>query len=150
MPYNVVAECWSIFESALMVQARKLVDDIAKEQGSDKKELWAKIYPRTKVDLIDVELPEQPLCSDLCHRDGSAILERCRAPCLLGFERCPSHLGSVSREGVQGDKEQPEEVERILDHEGTTYFVDTKNNVRDKTGIIQGIVEDDVFYAFVK
>ena len=148
MPYTVVAECWSIFESALMVQAHKLVKDIAKDQGSDVKELWAKIRPTTKVNLIDIELPEQPLCTEFCHRDGSAVLERCRAPCLLGFERCPSHLGSVSPEGDK-DKEA-EEVERFLDHEGATYFVDKDNNVRDKTGIIQGVVEDDVFYAFVK
>ena len=143
MPYTVVAECWSIFESALMVQARKLVEDIAKDQGSDAKELWAKIRPTTKVGLIEAELPEQPLCSEFCRRDGSAILERCRAPCLLGFERCPSHIGSVSQ-----INEHKEEVERFLDCQGNTYFVDTQNNVRDNSGIIRGIVEDDVFFTF--
>lgn len=145
MPYTVVAECWSIFESALMVQARKLVEELAKDQGSDVKELWAKIRPTIKVDLIDVEVPEQPLCSEFCQRDGSAILERCRAPCLLGFERCPSHSTSRPATSVSA-----EEVERFLDYEGNTYFLDMHNNVRDKTGIIRGIVEDDVFYAFVK
>lgn len=127
-----------------MVQARKLVEDIAKDQGSDVKELWAKIRPTIKVDLIDVEVPEQPLCTEFCQRDGSAILERCRAPCLLGFERCPSHSNSTTT------SVSAEEVERFLDYEGNTYFLDMHNNVRDKTGIIRGIVEDDVFYAFVK
>lgn len=129
-----------------MLQARVLVEDIAKHQGSDKKELWAKIRPTIKVDLIDLEVPEQPLCSEFCQRDGSAILERCRAPCLLGFERCPSHSTST----LLTTASHVEEVERFLDHEGNTYFVDTQNNVRDKTGILRGIVEDDVFYAFVK
>jgi len=129
-----------------MLQARVLVEDIAKHQGSDKKELWAKIRPTIKVDLIDLEVPEQPLCSEFCQRDGSAILERCRAPCLLGFERCPSHSTST----LATTAPHVEEVERFLDHEGNTYFVDTQNNVRDKTGILRGIVEDHVFYAFVK
>ena len=147
MAYPVVAECWSIFESALMRQARGLVEDIARHQGSDKKELWTKIYPTIKIGLIDIEIPEQPLCSHFCQRDGSAILERCRAPCLLGFECCPTHL-TPSSSSHTIPAEEKEEVERFFDHEGTTYFIDSHANVRDKAGIIRGIIEDDVFFVF--
>lgn len=150
MPYTVVAECWSIVESALMLQARSLVEDLAKHQGSDAKELWAKIRPTIKLDLVYAELPEEPLCIAECRRDGSVILERCRAPCLLGFECCPSHIGSTSTVTSTSTTSELKEVERFFDHEGNTYFVDIHKNVVDKSGIIRGIVEDDVFYAFVK
>ena len=139
MSYTVVAECWSIFESALLVQARKLVEDIAKHQQSDPKDLWAKIRPTIKLGLIDMEVPEQPLCVDTCKREGSAILERCRAPCLIGFDHCPTHIARPTHE-----ESAYEAVKRILNHEGVVYFVDTKGVARDKSGLAKGIVRDGI------
>lgn len=143
MSYTVVAECWSIFETSLMMQARKLVEDIAKHQKADAKDLWAKIRPTIKVSLLDMELPEQVLCNDICTRDGSSVLERCRAPCLLGFEHCPAHIAAPSAQ-----EETYSAVDRVLDHEGTTYFVDGEGVARDKGGAVRGMVEDDVLYVF--
>jgi hypothetical protein len=40
------------------------------------------------------------------------------------------------------------EVDRIIDVEGNSYFVDAKQVVRDASGTVKGIVEEDVFYRF--
>jgi hypothetical protein len=42
------------------------------------------------------------------------------------------------------------EVDRIIDVEGNSYFVDAKQVVRDASGTVKGIVEEGVFYRFDK
>ena len=145
MSYPVVAECWAIFETALMNQARTLVEDIARHQGVESKTLWSKVRPNIKIPLLDIDVPEQPLCVYSLERESSVVLERCRAPCLIGFERCPLHMQSRPC-----DKKDLTEVDRIVDLDGVSYFVDAKFVVRDATGKVKGIIEDDVFYLLEK
>jgi len=145
MSYPVVAECWSIFESALMIQAKKLVEDIAKKQKADPKVLWAKVRPTVKISLLDVDMPEESLCSCSVEKDNSPIYQRCRAPCLLGFNRCPMH---ITTSNTDDGKFLP--VKRYIDYDRVPYFVDELSLARDSSGIIRGIVEDNVLYLFDK
>jgi hypothetical protein len=144
MSYPVVAECWNIFEACILVQARKLVDDIAKHQGTESKELWAKVRPTIKIPLIEFDIPEQPLCTLSLQKEGSRILEKCNAPCLIGFERCQTHMQSV---GTVGDYSR---VDRIADEDGISYFIDAQSVVRDSAGIPKGLMEDGVVFLFEK
>lgn len=144
MSYPVVAECWAIFEASLMNQARALVEDIAKHQGVESKALWAKVRPTIKIPVLEIDVPEQPLCIYSIERENSVVLERCRAPCLIGFERCPLHMNSSPCD-TKG-----EEVDRIIDVDGVSYFVDAKCVARDAAGTVRGIVEEDVFYRLEK
>lgn len=145
MSYPVVAECWTIFESALLVQARKLVDDIAKHQKTDAKTLWAKVKPTIRIPLLDVDLPDQSLCIHVVQRDCSPIYQRCRAPCLIGFNECTQHINSSVTEmpGYQS-------VDRIVDYEGVAYFVDESSVARDSQGVAKGMVENDTLFLFEK
>jgi len=145
MSYPVVAECWSILESALLLQARKLVEEIASHQKADPKALWAKVKPTIKIPLLDVDIPEQPLCTVSVERENSVVYERCRAPCLLGFDKCTAHLSSVPTHS-----EEYPMVDRIMDHEGIVYFVDAQSIARDSSGAVKGMVEDGVLYVFNK
>lgn len=143
MSYPVILSCWNIFEDALRDQAKEMVKDIAKHQGVDWKDLWDKVRPTIKVPLLNADVSEQPFCTHLMEKGTSRVIERCRAPCLLGYEYCPSHLSSptpVSR-GI-------DPVDRILDHEGTTYFVDSRSVAKDSSGVVKGMVEDGVLYLF--
>ena len=51
MSYPVVAECWNIFEACILVQARKLVDDIAKHHNTSLDELQPEYDMGTKVEM---------------------------------------------------------------------------------------------------
>jgi len=144
MSYPVVAECWNIFEASILIQARKLVDDLAKHQGAEPKELWAKVRPTIKIPLIDFDIPEQPLCTLSLQKEDSCILERCNAPCLIGFERCQKHMQSVST------RLDCERVDRITDEDGTPYFLDAQSVVRNSAGIPKGLLEDGVVFLFHK
>ena len=144
MSYPVVAECWNIYESCLFTNARNLVNDLAKHQGADPKELWAKIRPTIKIPLIDFDIPEQPLCRLSLQKAESRILEKCNAPCLIGFERCQTHMQSVGSVGNY------EHVDRIEDEDGIQYFVDAQCVVRDSAGVPKGFMEDGVAYMFDK
>ena len=148
MSFPVVGECWSIFESALLLQARRLVEDIAKHQKADVKALWAKVRPTIQVGLLDIDIPEEPLCSHLIKGGDSisSILERCRCPCLIGFKKCPTHISQEEESMV----EQHIHVDRVIDYEGLIYFVDAFNIARDRLGVVKGIIEDDVLYVFNK
>jgi hypothetical protein len=55
--YPIVAEIWTIFEATLMVQAKRLVEEIAQHQGRESKDLWALIKPKVKIPLFDTEFP---------------------------------------------------------------------------------------------
>jgi hypothetical protein len=141
--YPVVAEIWTLFESSLLTQAKRLTEDIAKRQGKDPKELWALIKPQVKVNLFDAEFPEPQLCKHfLGNRDG-AIELRCRAPCTLGFDACPTHIHTP----VTTETKHPL-VTSVKSADGKTYYKDDKGLVRDKNGKIHGIVENDVLYLF--
>jgi hypothetical protein len=145
MSCKVVAELWDIFEASMMPQAQKLVHDIAKHQGADPKALWALVKRQIKMPLIDIDLPEKPLCIHSVERAGSRVVERCRAPCLAGFERCPMHLSShVS------DMNEYKSVDRVIDVEGIPYFVDEDSIARDSSGCTKGMMEDGVLYLFEK
>lgn len=149
MSYPVNAECWTLFEAALMSQARILVEDIAKHQRSDPKSLWAKIRPVLKIPVIEVDVPEKTLCSRPVERENSRMIERCRAPCLLGFDECPTHLESQGQGQGQDQGMQIPTIDELVDHDGNTYFTDA-SVVRDASGAVKGWLEDDVVYLFEK
>ena len=144
MSYPVVAECWNLFETALMIQARKLVEDIAAHRRSDPKALWAKVRPTIKIPILDVDVPEQASC---CYTvpGNSIIIQLCRAPCLLGYDRCPQHLSLHD-----SDIRVYEDVYRIKDTEGTPYFVGKDGLARDSLGAVKGMIEGDELYLFDK
>lgn len=143
--YPVVAEIWTTFEATMMVQAKKLVEDIAAHQGRDSKELWSQIKKQIRIPLADAEFPEPTLCSYSIGSQGSAVLQLCRAPCLLGFGTCPKHANQVRPSNAE---ENAEPVEAIKDMDGHTYYVDEKKIARDKNGKPKGIVKEDILYLF--
>ena len=149
--YPVVAHLWTTFQATLMVQAKVLVNDIAKHQGRDAKELWAQIKNQIRFPLVDIEFPEPTLCSFPIGSKGTAVLQRCRAPCVLGFGTCHEHA-SLSEESKPHNhsKADVETVDSIKDMSGNTYYLDTKGIARDKLGKTSGIVKDDVLYLFSK
>jgi hypothetical protein len=143
--YPVVAEIWSTFEATMMIQAKKLVEDIATHQGRDSKELWSQIKKQIRIPLFDAEFPEPTLCSHSIGSQSSAVLQLCRAPCLLGFGTCPKHANQMK---VNHTEEGMEPVEGIKDMDGQTYYVDGKKIARDKNGKPRGIVKEDILYLF--
>ena len=143
--YPIVAEIWSIFEATLMVQAKRLVEDIAQHQGRDSKELWSLIKPKIKVPLFDTDFPEPTLCSHIIGSQGTAIIQRCRSPCLLGFGTCSEHSHSA-----KVHTSTLESVDSIKDMDGQIYYVDSKGLARDKQGKPKGIVKEEVLYLFHK
>jgi hypothetical protein len=141
--YPVIAEIWSTFEATIMVQAKKLVEDIAAHQGRDSKELWSQIKKQIKIPLADAEV-EPTLCSHSIGSQSTAVLQLCREPCLLGFDSCPKHANIANNHS----NDTLQEVEAIKDMNGTTYYVDDKKIARDKNGKPKGIVKEDVLYLF--
>ena len=82
--YPVIAEIWSTFEGTLQIQAKRLVEDIAKNNNSDPKLLWAKIKPQIKIGLLDIELDdERPTsCSHQSNvTEGAISSEMSRSMC---------------------------------------------------------------------
>jgi len=132
MSFPVIAEIWQLFEGTLQSKAKLLVEDIARAQGADPKELWKKIKPQIKIGLLDVELPEATICPHSSGMTDGAVKVRCRAPCVLGFEACPQHVGlTVLKDGYSG----LELVDRIHDHENHTYFTRTLELAENKATI---------------
>jgi hypothetical protein len=78
----------------------------------------------------------------LGNRDGTIEL-RCRAPCALGFDACPTHIHTP----LITESKHPL-VTSVKSATGQTYYKDEKGLVRDKNGKIHGIVENDVLYLF--
>ena len=144
LAYPVVAEVWTTFEATMMVQAKKLVEDIAAHQGRDAKELWSQIKKQIRLPLVDAEV-EPTLCSHPI-QNQTAVVQLCREPCLLGFDTCPKHANQVKAD----PPETLESVEAIKDMDGQTYYVDSKKIARDKQGKPKGIVKEDVLYLFSK
>ena len=127
-----------------MVQAKRLVEDIAQHQGRDSKELWALIKPKVKIPLFDTDFSEPTLCSHIIGNQGTAIVQRCRSPCLLGFGTCGEHSHCLNGTSTL------ESVDSIKDMHGETYYIDSKGLARDKQGKPKGIVKEDVLYLFEK
>lgn len=145
MAFPVVGEIWNVFEATLMVQAKKLVEDIAKKQGADSKELWNKVRPKIKVAPIDSDLPDPipMLCPFYTGATDGCIHVRCRKPCLLGFDRCPDH---VHKPMPKEKSENP--VRRVYDFQNKTYFVDEYGIAFDTSETPVGTVEDDELKLF--
>jgi hypothetical protein len=144
--YPVIAELWSTFEGTLQIQAKRLVEDIAKHNNSDPKALWAKIKPQIKIGLLDVDLDDE-LPTSCSHPAGStdgAIRLRCRAPCVIGFDACPRHIHTPHVKSTS----TYESVNRVLDHEGHQYFVDKHGIAHDRNGRPKGYVDDGVLMLF--
>jgi hypothetical protein len=146
MQFPVLAEVWSLFEGTLQANAKKLVDDIARQNHADPKALWDKVRPRIQVGLFDVDLPDslQTTCSHLGSSDG-AVKTRCRAPCTLGFTACPKHIHTPLPQS--SDKKQ---VDRVMDYMGQHYFVTEQGLAVDKFGQVKGYVEDGSLTLFEK
>lgn len=147
MAFPVVGEIWNVFEATLMVQAKKLVEDIAKKQGSDSKELWNKIRPKIKVAPIDSDLPDPlpTLCPFYTGKIDGCIIVRCRKPCLLGFDKCPDHIHKP-----MGKETSENPVRRVFDFQNKIYFVDQHGIAYDKSENPVGSVEDDELKLFEK
>lgn len=147
MSFPVNGEIWALFEGTLRSKAKLLVEDIAKKQGVDPKELWNKVHPIIKIAPIDTDLPDPNpvLCPYYTGRtsDYSSIQERCRQPCLLGFDRCRDH---VHKPEPKHTSENP--VKRVFDYENKTYFVDFHGVAYDKMGTPVGTVEEDELKLF--
>lgn len=145
--YPVVSEIWTLFEGTLQIQAKRLVEDIAKHQKADPKALWAKIKAQIRIGLVDIDLPDslQISCTYPLGNSDGAVRLRCRAPCVLGFHECQRHVG-LSRSTATS---QHATVDRVFDdYEGKTYFVDGNNIARDKDGRASGYIEEGVIYIF--
>ena len=144
--YPVVGEIYSVFEATMMIQAKRLVEDIAKHQGRDAKELWSQIKKQTRVKLFDTEFPEPTLCPFPIGSNGTAVFQRCRQPCLLGFGTCTEHASLTYKK----DTSVNEAVDTIKDMDGNVYYLDAKSIARDRLGKPKGIVKEDVLYLFNK
>ena len=144
--FPVIAEVWSIFENTLQIQAKKLVDDIAKREKADPKALWSLIKPQIRIGLLDMEIPESgTLCIHESATPEGAIKQRCRAPCLLGFDACTRHIHTPLPSMT--DSAHPI-VDRITDCHGHTYFVDVRSIARDKNGKARGHMIEGILYIY--
>lgn len=143
--FPIVGEIWNNLQAILSTNAKRLTDDIARKQGVDSKELWARIKPQIRIGLFDIELPEEgpTFCSYLKgFSDHSAVKMRCRAPCMIGFTACPEHAGK-SDIPLGSTAEALPTVKRIFDIDNKTYFVDLHNIARDRNGVPKGTVSAD-------
>lgn len=143
MSFPIIAELWQTFHTVLQVQARRLVEDIAKENKADPKELWRLVNATLKTPLVDADLPD-PLpvtCPALLSRSEGAVRLRCRAPCVLGFSTCAQHVGAAA---AQPSDDPP--VRRFIETAtGAVYFIGD-DIVYDINGEPRGYVkEEDVF-----
>jgi hypothetical protein len=145
--FPVNLEIWNIFHSALLGNAKKLVEDIAKQNNKDSKELWSRVKGEIKVGLMDIEIDEEipKLCSHPTTLD-SAIHLRCRAPCMLGFSSCPLHHNKQI--ATDPPSHEVKTVDRVYDYLNKLYFVDSDSIARDKLGKVKGYVKEDVLYLF--
>ncbi len=147
MSFPVVGEIWNVFEATLLVQAKKLAEDVAKKQGADPKELWNKIRPTLKIAPLDNDLPDPlpMLCPFYTGTTNGCIYTRCRQPCLMGFDRCPSH---VNKPEPKVSEESPSYVRRVFDYQNKTYFVDENDVAYDTSENPVGTVEEDALRFF--
>lgn len=149
--FPVVAEIYSTFESILQVQAKRLVEDIAKHQNVDSRELWNKVRQQIQIGLVDIELEDDSpaYCNHPSASTEGAVKTLCRSPCLIGFSACPRHVNVPLKHATAGE-EHLKKVKRVIDYSEHTYFVDEDNIVRDKNGKVKGEMIDDVLHLFEK
>ena len=144
--FPIIDEMWQAFQTTLQVQARRLVNDIAKETNTDPKELWRLVGATIKTPFVSADLPD-PLptsCPALLNRTEGAIRLRCRAPCLLGFQTCSAHTCQLPE--VPAPPLEPS-CRRYIDSEKGTFFI-SEDIVYDVNGQPQGFVKDgDVFFC---
>jgi hypothetical protein len=143
--FPIVGEIWNNLQAILSTNAKRLTEDIARKQGVDAKELWARVKPQIRIGLLDIELPEDvpQYCSHIKgFTDHSAVRMRCRAPCILGFPACPEHAGKPDVSLGSAAEAQPT-VKRIFDIDNKSYFVDTHGIARDRNGVPKGTVGAD-------
>lgn len=144
MSFPIINELWQSFHTVLQVQARRLVEDIAKENKADPKELWRLVSATLKTPLVDAELadPLPVTCPALLSRSEGAVRLRCRAPCVLGFKTCAQHVSYTKDVGVT----EPT-VRRFIDTAtSSVYFIHEDEIVYDVNGEPRGYVKDgDVF-----
>lgn len=143
--FPIVGEIWNNLQAILSMNAKRLTEDIARKQGVDAKELWARVKPQIRIGLLDIELPEDipQYCSHLKgFADHGAVRMRCRAPCILGFQTCPEHAGKPDI-SLGASAEALPLVKRVFDIDNKSYFVDTQNIVRDRNGVPKGTVSTD-------
>ena len=151
--FPIIAEVWQTFHTVLQIQAKRLVEDIAKENKADPKELWRLVSATLKTPLVSADLPDPipSTCPALLSKGEGAVRLRCRAPCLLGFTTCVQHCGPGPGPGPgQGPSQSPAEdppVRRYIDTStGSVYFIGTDEIVYDINGEPRGYVtEGDVF-----
>lgn len=139
MSFPIVGEIWNNLQAILSTNAKRLTEDIARKQGVDPKELWARVKPQIRIGLLDIEVPDDgpQFCSHLKgFSDHGAVRMRCRAPCVLGFPTCPEHAGKPD---VNPTESMPT-VKRVFDIDNKTYFVDAHNIARDRNGVPKGTV----------
>lgn len=145
--FPVALEMWQNLEITLMIQAKKLAEDIARKQGVDPKELLTKVKSQIRIGLLDVEIPDElpTYCSHPITHSTGAIKMRCRSPCLLGFSSCVEHCGKPDICKSDETNSYPL-VTRIFDLDSKHYFVDSFGIARDRNGRAKGIVsvEDEV------
>ncbi len=148
--YPVNAEFYSILESVLMTQAKKLVEDIAKFQKADSKDLWAQLRPQIRVGLLDTITDDDPplYCNAFAGNVEGAIRQRCRAPCLAGFSACPKHVNMPLRPDT--NQHPLTQVKRLLDVDNTVYYKTPQGDLVDKNGLKKGYHDgaSDTFYVF--
>jgi hypothetical protein len=142
--FPIALEMWQNLEITLMNQAKKLVEDIAKKQGVDSKELLTKVKSQIRIGLLDIEVPDDNIsfCSHMVPFSTGAIKMRCRSPCLLGFSSCPEHAGKPDSGNLNENISFPP-VTRIFDLDNKHYFVDSYGIARDRNGRAKGIVSTD-------
>ena len=142
--FPIAEEIWFNLQGILTNQAKRLVDDIAKKQGVESKELWNLVKPQIRIGLLDIELPDETptFCSHLKgYSEHGAVKMRCRAPCVLGFTTCPDHAGKPDI-SLSSASELPT-VKRVFDIDNKSYFVDAQNIARDRNGVPKGIVTSE-------
>jgi len=145
--FPIIAEVWQTFHTVLQIQAKRLVEDIAKENKADSKELWRLVSATLKTPLVGADLPDPipSTCPILLTKADGAVRLRCRAPCLLGFTTCTQHSLTSQTQDPPDPPDPP--VRRYIDiTTGSVYFIGTDEIVYDINGEPRGYVtEGDVF-----
>lgn len=148
MSFPVNLEIWNAFQATLMTNAKRLCDDIARTYTKDSKDLWNSVKSQISIPLVDIEVDDElPKYCDfpLGVTDG-AIRTRCRAPCMLGFSSCSSH---IHKQPPSIDSSIPS-VDPVFDHCQRLYFIDSNSIARDKNGVPKGIFKDNCLFLFEK
>lgn len=80
------------FQAVLMGEAKRLCKDVAKALHVPEKDLIEKVLTKGKMIPISVvQTDDAPLSCPVLIESGTALVRRCRKPCLLGTGRCCGH-----------------------------------------------------------